>query len=169
MIDFQNGGLEHQVYELISKMCNLCYSDDFPHFLTKQLENDKWECTLSIQGVKTVAFGKGRSEVEAINKCASCMIGILKSNHDKNQLDPEFDDSVFKNNIEQFFGDIDYDKEYIYRLCETDILLDLNTSVTKEILNKSAKNLLTRLKDEGEDVDQISEIVTMRFLVKKKK
>ena len=77
MIDFQTGGLEHQVYELIAKMCDLACSDMFPRFQTSQIENGRWECKLSIPGVKSVSIGHGNSEVESINQCALKMLIAL--------------------------------------------------------------------------------------------
>lgn len=169
MIDFQSGGLEHQVYEIITKMCDLGCSNEFPHFETKQIENSRWECKLMIPGVKRQAVATGKTEVESINQCALCMKFILKHYHDKDQYDPEIDESIFRGNIEQFFRDIDYNKEYRYHLCETDILLNSHTKTTFNLLEIYAHDTVDRIHEDGEEIDQMSEIVTIRFLVKKKK
>lgn len=169
MIDFQNGGLESQVYELIAKMCDLGCSDEFPKFITNQMEKRKWECKLTIPGVKTTSTACGATEVESINQCALKMLFILKRDHDKDQLDPDEETSIFEGNIAQFFGDIDYDKGYRYRLCETDILLNPHAITTFKLLEGYASDTVDRLHKQGEEIDKMSEIVTIRFLVKQKK
>ena len=165
MIDFQNDGLEHQVYELISRMCDLTCSDEFPKFETKELPK-KWECRLKIPGVVTSGVGYGNNEVEAINNCALNMLMILNTNHDKNQFDPNVPDSVFRNNIEQFFGDVDYDKRYRYYLCETDIRIDYQTEME---LDRFAKDVVDKINSNSAYVDMMSDIVTIRYLVKTKR
>lgn len=167
MIDFQNGGLEHQVFELISKMCDLSCSDEFPHFVTNEQESGMWECKLSIPGVKATAIAHGKTEVEAINQCALCMRFILKKDHNKDQLDPDVEDSIFAGNIEQFFGDINYDRQYRYHLCETDLLLD--STLSTKLFNNYGNDTLRRINEDGEEIDQVSEIITIRLLVKEKK
>ena len=164
MIDFQTGGLEHQVYELIAKMCDLACSDMFPRFQTSQIENGRWECKLSIPGVKSVSIGHGNSEVESINQCALKMLMILKVNHPNDDFDPVEEDNLFRSNIEQFFGDVDYDSKYNYHLCETDVLLDSDDYVAHSLERIGS----FRIEDE-EEIDRMSEIVTIRFLIKTKK
>ena len=169
MIDFQNGGLEHQVYELIAKMCDLGFSDNFPHFSTRELENGEWECTLAIPGVKRKAVACGKTEVESINYCALCMKTILKRDHNKDDLDPDIDNSIFAGNIEQFFGDVEYNHEYKYHLVETDILINQNDEYTFKLLKHYIGDTIDKIKTNDEEVDDISDIVTIRLLVKKKK
>ena len=168
MIDFQNGGLEHHVYELILKMCDLACSDAFPRFETKQLENGKWECRLAIPGVKTPVIKSGNTEVESVNACAFRMLSILRNEYEKNQYDPSIEDSLFADNIEQFF-DIEYDKRYRYYLCEADIHLNNNDTFARYLLQNYAGETTESIKDDGGEIDCISDIVTMRFLVKEKR
>lgn len=169
MIDFQSSGLSHQVYKLITRMCDLACSDEFPNFVTKQLDDDKWKCELTIPGVSKVAYGYDETEVGSINKCANLMIYYLDKNHDKNQYDPNYEDSIFLGNIEQFFGDVEYDKEYKYHLCESDILIDNDDEHIKGLLKNYAAPIIRKLNRDDEEIDQMSQIVTIRFLVKKKK
>ena len=165
MIDFQNSGLEHQVYELIAKMCDLACSDEFPHFQTNPIENGKWECKLAIPGVKMISVGYGTTEVESVNACALKMLTYLKINHKNDDYDPDIEESIFRGNIEQFFGDIDFDYRYTYHLCETDILLDgyshVADSLKRMIANKIERN--------GDEIEAMSNIVTLRFLMKTEK
>ena len=169
MIDFQNDGLEHQVFKLISKMCDLYCSNEFPHFQTRKLDNNKWECTLEIRGTKQKVTSIGNSEVTAINKCASIMLDVLEKYHDKDQYDPDIPDSVFRDNIEQFFDDVKYDSGYLYHLYETDILLNPNDIHTYNRLKDYAKESMRNIYERGEEVDLMSDIVTIRFLIKEKK
>ena len=168
-IDFQDGGLESQVYELIYRMTVLCKSDSFPHFDTKQLEDKSWECILSIPGVKQLVKAKGETEVASINRCASNMLFILNNNYNKNQYDPDITDSVFKKDIEEYFGDIKYNNEYNYHLFGCDILIDPKDHCLIDALNDYAYDNLSQFNEDGEEIDRISEIVTLRYLVKKKK
>ena len=169
MIDFQNDGLEYQVYALIAKMCELGCSDEFPKFITNKLDNGKWECTLSIPGVKKEAIGIGSSEVDAINKCALKMRFILSTEYDKDQYDPDIDDSLFQGNIEQFFGDVDYNHAYRYHLCETDIRIREYDEYAKKLLKSYLRNTIEHIKRNGEEITDMSDIVTVRLLVRKKK
>ena len=168
MIDFQNDGLEHQVYELISKMCDLACSDSFPHFETKLLENGRWECRIAIPGVKKSAKASGKTEVESINVCALGMLAILKRDHDKNQYDPDIEDNIFGDSIGQFFN-VDYDKECRYHLCETDIHLNQNDTYAYKLLENYASETISRIKEGGGEIDLMSDIVTIRLLVKERK
>ena len=168
MIDFQDSGLEHQVYELIAEMCNLTCSDSFPRFETKLLENDIWECKLAIPGVKRVAVAKGLSEVDSINACATNMLGILRTEHDKNQYDPEIEENIFEQNIQQFFS-VKYDNRYRYHLCQADILLDQNDNFAYRLLKSYASKTVDGIMEEGGEIDSMSDIVTIRFLVKEQK
>ncbi len=168
MIDFQDGGLEHQVYELIAKMCTLACSDNFPHFETKLLEDGEWQCKLAIPGVKKASIGHGKTEVDSINICALGMLDILKREHDKDQYDPDIEENIFGDNISQFFN-VEFDKEYRYRLCETDILLDVNDEYAYRLLQNYASSTINDIKTDGEEIDCMSDIVTIRFLVKERK
>lgn len=165
MIDFQNGGLEHQVYELIAKMCDLACSDEFPHFQTTPIENGRWECKLSIPGVKKDSIGYGKTEVDSVNECALNMLAYLKMNHKNDDYDPDMEESIFRGNIEQFFGDIDYDYRYTYHLCETDILLDSNSYIADSL----KRMIANKIEKDDSEIDAMSNIVTLRFLIKKEK
>ena len=169
MIDFQDDGLEHQVYELIAKMCDLACSDEFPRFMTRHTTNGRWECNLSIPGVKTDAISYGKTEVEAINNCALDMLRILETDHNMDRYNPDIEESIFKSKIEQFFDDVDYDKRYKYRLCETDILIKPHSELANTLLEKYAHKTINNLQNNGEEVESMSEIVTLRLLVKEKK
>ena len=168
MIDFQSGGLKHQVYELIAKMCDLGCSDEFPHFQTKQLEDEKWECELSIPGVKQTSVGCGNTEVESINNCASQMMFILKTDYPNDDYDPEMEDNIFCGNIDQFFGDVDYDEQYKYHLCETDILINKYDDLSNVLLRRASRTI-EKIENNNEEIESMSEIVTIRLLVKQKK
>lgn len=166
MIDFQNGGLEAQVYEAIAKLCYLNGSDEFPRFITSQYKDGKWKCEINVPGINFPTSGYGKTEVEAINRCAAVLLYHLKKNHNKDQFDPEYEDSIFRGNIEQFFNKENYDPKYRYHLCETDLLIDSN--VTYKLLLENGSHTLKRLSSE-EDIDSVSEIVTIRLLIKEKK
>lgn len=168
MIDFQNGGLESQVFELISKMCDFLKSDDFPHFVTSQTEDGKWKCELNIPGVKQVAVAYYESEVGSINKCASKMLYILKKYHNKNQYYPEYEDSVFLDNIEEYFGDVEFDKQYTYYPYFCDILVEPRSELGS-MLHQYAYEKLMKIEDDGGEVETMSDIVSLAFLIKNKK
>ena len=168
MVDFQNGGLDIQVYELILKMCDLCCSEEFPRFKTEEIKNG-WKCILSIPGVKEDSVAYGSTEAQAINRCASGMLFILKKYHENDEHYTEFEDSVFKDRIEEYFGSRKYDFAYRYRLSICDILLDSDDTNTKTILQKYASSSLDSIKESGSEIEDMSEIVTLRFLVKQKK
>lgn len=167
MIDFQNGGLESQVFEVIAKLCNLNGSDEFPHFQTTQYKDGKWKCEIKVPGIEFPTSGFGRTEVESINKCAAVLLYYLKKNHDKDQFDPEYEDSIFRGNIEQFFNKDKYDPRYRYHLCETDLLVDQAT--IKKLLLNHGEISLKHIVENGEEIDLTSDIVTIRLLLKERK
>ena len=100
---------------------------------------------------------------------ASIMLDVLEKYHDKDQYDPDIPDSVFRDNIEQFFDDVKYDSGYLYHLYETDILLNPNDIHTYNRLKDYAKESMRNIYERGEEVDLMSDIVTIRFLIKEKK
>ena len=165
VIDFQDGGLKSQVFKLIVKMCELACTDDFPYFQTSSLENGRWECKLSIPGVKMTSVGYGETEVESVNDCALKMLTYLKMNHEHDDYDPDIEESIFRGNIEQFFGDIDYDYRYTYHLYETDILLDGHSYVTDSL----KRMIANKIEKDGDEIEAMSNIVTLRFLIKTEK
>ncbi len=171
MIDFQDSGLESQVYVLIAKMCDLTMSDDFPKFQTKKLpKKGLWECTLAIPGVEKTAFGRGKTEVESINLCAIAMLKLLKNNYKNNEYNPCDEKSVFCGDIEQFFGDVDYDSGYNYYLHRTDILLTKgrDDNLRRALMKKAIKNSIPYL-EKNSEVDMMCDIVTLRFLIRNRK
>ena len=169
MIDFENDGLEWQVYELIAKLCDLASSDEFEHFQRKQIENGKWECRLTIPGVKRSAFGSGSTEVESINECALDMLMLLKREHNQDDYDPDFEESIFSQKIDTYFDGVMYNSEYKYHLCQADIRISEETIKNAKILEKYGQDIVEKIEECGDEIDQISQIVTVRLLVKKRK
>ena len=167
MIDFQNGGLESQVFEVIAKLCYLNGSDEFPHFKTTQYKDGKWKCEINVPGIKFPTTGFGKMEVDAINRCAAVLLHHLKTYHSKDQFDPDCEDSIFRGNIEQFFNKDKYDPEYRYHLCETDLIID--SKFVNELLLKNGGLTLRHIAQEGEEIDLTSDIVTIRLLLKERK
>ena len=173
MIDFQNSELTCEVFELIAKTSELMKKDTieegFPKFKTRKTFNDRWECEFNIPGMKKPGFGEADSEVCEINRCAENTLYLLRKNHDKGQYDPDIEESVFRDNIEEFFGDVDYNHDYQYRLVCSDILLSNNDVILVDLLKQKAKKTIQKIKDSGEEVDRMCDIVSLRFLIKKKK
>ena len=169
MIDFQNGGLESQVYELIAKMCKLLHSNNFPKFETKQIEPNKWHCTLSIPGVKRRVTGEGTTEVQAINVCAIGTAAMLEDEHHKEQFDPSIERSIFGPSVYEYFGGYDFNKEYLYRLIDTDIVIDPDDELCNKLIRDYATPDIQELMYEDETIETMSEIVSVRFLIKERK
>ena len=115
------------------------------------------------------AKATAKTEVESINRCATCMLFILKRDHNKNQYDPSDEDSVFYGNISEFFGNVDYDLDYRYHLCETDVLIDSSDLSAFKMLEGYADETIEKIKECNEEIDSMSEIVTIRLLVKERK
>ena len=170
MIDFQNGGLESEVYTLISKMCEITESDDFPKFLTTQEESGRWKCPLEIPGVKNTALGYGETEAKSINACAYKMLLILEKYHQNNEYDPDIEESLFKDRIEVYFGDIKYSKEYNYYIYSCGLDFDDQYGYQiKDLLMRYVEDNLDRVKADGGEVVKMSDLVDLRFLVRRRK
>lgn len=165
MIDFQDKELCRYVYELLIKIQDLYCSDDVPRFHTKQIENGGWECSLQILGVKENVIAYGKTEVESVNNCAYKMKNILERDHPDDDFDPDVENSIFRGNIEQFFDEINYDPHYKYHLYETDVLLDTDDYVAVTL----RRMIEDGFKECDGEIDKMSDIATLRFLVKKKK
>ena len=165
MIDFQNGGLEWQVFEVISRTYKLVKSDDIPHFEAKKIEDGKWECFYEIPGIKK-AHAIQDSEVASINRCASNMLSILDQLDKRGIYDPDIEESVFKDGIELYFGDIDYDHKYNYYLFTGDISLD---EAGKTFIKRYSQKYYDMFIERGEAIDKMCDIITVRYLIKQKK
>lgn len=159
MVDFQNGGLEPQVYELILKMCDMMESDEFPKFDTKQLSKNLWEARLTIPGISETAVAIEESEAKAINRCASNMLYILKCTDETGTYDPKMGESFYLNRIEQIFGEVDYDPNYLYYLSVIEIPSDMLGEKMAEI----SKNF-------GDDIVECADTkVVVSYLMKRKR
>lgn len=169
MIDFQDDGLESQVYELIAKIRELKKTSDFPKFETKQLENGTWKCTLSIPGVKNRVSSEAGTEIQAINVCAMGMKLILERDYDKEQLDPTIKNSIFEPKIAECFGEYEYNKEYLYRMIETDFLIDSDDELTQRLLRKYGMDEIKKYMTDDEEVENMSDLVMLRFLIRERK
>ena len=166
MIDFQKGGLEYQVYELIVKMCALVRSEVFPCFQTKRTQDGKWECTLEIPGITEVAKAKQDSEVESINRCASNMLFILDCIDRKGFYDPDIVESVFRDRIEEAFGEVKYDPKYLYYPCSVQVPISpynkgIASTIKQQTVNVESKN--------GDIVQQVDSVLLVKFLMRRKK
>lgn len=166
MIDFQNGGLESQVYKLILKMCDLTMSDEFPHFKTKRIKDDMWECSLEIPGVDVIANAKQKTEVAAINRCASNMLHILSCLDENGLYDPKKEESVFKDRIEERFGDISYDPKYFYYLCTEEIPINQQNKDIKKIVDSHTFDIECKT---GDIVNKTNSQLVVDYLMKRKK
>ena len=165
MIDFQNSGLEYEVYLLITKMCDLAKSDSFPKFKTTKITDGEWKCELSIPGVKDKAIAYQKDEVSAINRCASNMLYILETQHKNGEYDPDIYDSYFRENIEEFFGNLEYDCKYLYYMMDCDVLVRPDEQLAF-LLRERASESIDNVKDQGDEVIQMCDIVSLRFLVR---
>ena len=168
MIDFQNDGLESQVFELISRMCDLYQSDEFPHFKLSKTETNRWQCELAIDGIEKPVIAYGDTEVAAINRCASKMLYILEHDHSKGQYDPDSGDNPFLDQIEIYFHGVELNRDYIYYPFHIDITVNPDSELAKG-LTKCAQDSLRRSMEKNEFVDRMSSTVTVRFLIKRKK
>ena len=166
MIDFQKSGLERQVYEVITRMCDLVKTDEFPKFKTKKQKSGRWDCTLTIPGIETAVAKEQETEVAAINRCASNMLHILNSLDKRGLYDPNYEESVFKDDIEFFFGDLEYDPNYHYYLSTCDINLTAKDEGMKNMIKSYSTKYFDKCIEHGEEIDKICDIVTVRYLVK---
>ncbi len=170
MIDFQNKKLDPKVFELMNKMYDLAPFDELPRFKTKQRKDQTWECRLEIPGILPAAVANRETEIEAVNKCASIMLHILRCQNEDGVYDPSIEDSIYKDNLESYFGDIDYDSKYLYYMSVIEQpLYEMNEymrNLFKEKMKEVKKILASTNNDELVKTDAV---LTARFLVRRKK
>lgn len=169
MIDFQKGGLEPQVYELLLKAGQLCGGVDIPLFVRKKQDDGKWSCKFEIPGILPATSKDQKTEVAAINRCASNMLHILNNLDSRGIYDPKDEESVFKEEIESVFGNIDYNPEYFYHLLTGSILLGPDEGYMKQKIAELSQDLTDVLEEHDEEIDKICNIITVKYLVKQKK
>lgn len=170
MIDFQDKELKYDVFHLINRFKFMYDKERRPLFITKQLDDGTWSCSLDIPEIETIEVEGLASEVKAVNKCArEACLAINKYEDDNDLYDPCCDKSSAKDSIEAFFDDVEYDNEYTYQLCSE--VIDLKRA------RKSLKNKLTDLlsvdeeilAEQGKGLYKISDYVDVMYLVRKKK
>ncbi len=112
------------------------------------------------------------SKLDKLNKKVDLLVDKLVDDPSFEQNNEEGNSNIKKDlycpDCESYFGDIQCDPNYSYRYCDSDIVVP-HQDVLRNAINTYAKNIIKETQDAGEELDQISEIVTIRFLVKKKK
>ncbi len=170
MIDFQNKKLDPRVFELINKMYNLAPFEELPRFKTKQSIDRTWECRLEIPGILPAAVANKETEIEAVNKCASIMLHILRCQNDNGVYDPNIEDSIYRDNLESYFGDIDFDSNFFYYMSVIEepflFMDDYPRNLFKKRMIEIEKHYKIANNDEIVKTDCL---LTARFLVRKKK
>ncbi len=170
MIDFQNKKLNQDVYELINKLYDLAPFSELPRFKTKQLKNGKWECILKIPGISPSSVANKDTEIESINKCASIMLHILRCQNKEGIYDPTIEDSIYKDNLESYFGEIDYDPNYYYYMSvieKPDYQMD-NHLV--HLFRNKFNDLKEKYSDNADDdIVRANGVYVARLLIKRKK
>ena len=168
MIDFQNDKLEPEVYEALYRTSELMCGNPLPKFETKRNSDGKWICRFAIPGVETVVTPPYETEIEAINMCASNISYILDIVDKKGVYDPDAEESVYRDEIESYFGNVKYDKEYRYMLSHTSIGLGQEDDYLKRIIKKRIKNEFEKWEEEGE-IDRVCDWFTITYLLKFRK
>ena len=159
MVDFQEGGLRSSVYRLLANLSHIVLLEDMPKFKTSLVDDKEWKCELTLPGVAQTAIGWGDNEADAISGCAERMLEMLAKFYDKNQFDPNDRESIFQDNIEYWFGNIKYDKQYRYYVSHCDVLVrEKDEDIRKFLLG-------TAVKDWGKDFDEEDELVDMSSIV----
>ncbi len=169
MIDFQDIRLDQCVFEVMSRAFDYVLSDEMPRFKTKRLENGKWNCSYEIPGIPAAHAKEKETEIDAINWCASNMLHILTHLSEDGVYDPEIEDSVFKDEIEIFFGNVRYNKEYNYRLFSSEILLTDEDSYMKQMIELYSKRLGEQLSINNEEIVRIRDVLPITLLIRQKK
>lgn len=169
MIDFQDSRLDQSVFEVMSRAFDYVLSDKMPRFKTKRLDSGKWSCSYEIPGIPAAYAKDKETEIEAINWCASNMMHILNHLSEEGIYDPEIDNSVFKDEIEIYFGNVRYSKEYNYRLFSSEILLADKDSYMKQMIELYSKRLGEQLLINNEEIVKIRDVLPITLLVRQKK
>ena len=169
MVDFQEGGLRKSVYKLLAKLNELVLYEDMPKFKTSYVDNKVWKCELKVPGVHQTAVGWGDTEAESISGCAEFMLEVLKRDHSKNQYDPKDEESIFRDDIEYWFGNLKYDCRYMYYCSHCDVLVrEKDEDIRKFLIGTAIKDWGKEFDDESEIVDMCS-IVSIRLLMREEK
>ena len=167
MIDFQDERLEPQVFEALYKVSELVTSRALPKFKTRLDDDGKWICEFKIPGIEEVAFTCNKdTEIDAINMCASNLLYILDVIEKKGVYNPDAEDSIYKDEIESYFGSIQFNKEYNYMLSHTSILI--NDDYFKNYIREQIENNLEKHEQAGE-IDKVCDWYDVTYLLKFRK
>lgn len=110
-----------------------------------------------------------RTEVEAINMCATIMLHILKSTDEYEYYDPDYPECFIADEISEIFGDTEFDKQYRYSICGTEILIENENKSVKEVVEKGLKKLLHAMHESNIIAERMDARICVRFLTKEKK
>ena len=168
MVDIRNKNLDLDVFELYMKMFELSLDGSVPRFKTNRIGNKKWECSLEIPDFP-IAKGKGETEVESINRCASNMLVILKSKNGKHEFDSTHFESLMKEKIEERFGDIKYDSNYLYRLSTYDTLIDDCKKSQIDYFSSYIEDAKLQLLEDDDIIERTLVEVKVNFVLKREK
>ena len=168
-IDFQNNNLDPQVYEVLFRTSNMMKLSRRPSFITKEINDHRWECRFEIPGIEPAISLDQASEIESINRCASNMLNIINKLDPRGLYNPETKGSYLEDEIKSCFGDIRFNPEYYYYLFTGDIVLSNSDKYLKNMLELRSKEYYEDFKSRGEEIDIISNIITVKYLIKEKK
>ena len=170
MIDIRNKNLDLDVFKLYLKMFDLSIDGSVSRFKTERATGKrwKWECRLEIPDFP-IANGKGNTEVEAINYCASNMLAILESKNGKHEFDSVHPKSIMKEMIEERFGDVNYDSNYLYRLATYDTLIDDCKKSQIDYFSSYIEDAKINLLEDDDEIERTLVEVKVNFVLKREK
>lgn len=158
---------DEDLLRLITKLYSYGYKSILPRFKISKSEDGIFTSELNLPGIKKAALGIDKDITCSLINCVHKMIMLLEEkNNRKNKNTIEKD--YYCEDCEDYFGDIECDPNYTYRYCSGDVFIP-HQDILRKLLNHYAEGTVKAINNDDEEIDKISEIVTVRLLLKKRK
>lgn len=158
---------DEELLRLIIKLHSYGYKSILPRFKISKSDDGCFTSELKLPGIKRLAVGIEKDVTSSLIKCANQMIVFLEEKHNQNRKS-EIEKDYYCENCEDYFCNIECDPNYTYRYCSGDVWIP-HQDVLHKLLKHYAGDMVKEINDDGEEIEQISEIITVRLLLKKKR
>lgn len=158
---------DERLLRLIIILYSYGYKTILPRFKISKSDDGNFTSELNLPGIKKPAVGVGKDITSSLINCVNKMIVLLEEKNNRNNK-TTVEKDCYCEKCADYFGDIKYDPNYTYRYCSGDVLIP-HQDILHKLLDYYAEDMVKTINNNDEKIDKISEIVTVRLLLKKSK